>query len=262
VTDPTDHFQPGLEPAAPATRRLTISRSWGRGLTVLGVATLCAIPAGGALAAGHGRAAQHRTANRVVRPVPRHIVSTIGTITSSTGDSSTTSTTSSATRAAGPRVDDGRWWPWGTAVSGTLSVVGADGVAKTVTLQRGAITKLTSDTITVLSADGSSKDWTLGAATSVTGLPRRARDPRPPARPARPVAADELVTTTTSSTTTDTPSGAAPAVATTTGLVVGQVIGVWGSGASAQLLIVHSTPRTAPTSTVTVTVTSTAPMAG
>jgi hypothetical protein len=57
-------------------------------------------------------------------------------------------------------------------------------------------------------------------------------------------------------------------VASTTGLVVGQVVGVWGSGTKAQSVIVHSTPRATPiatvtpTVTVTVTATATAAMAG
>jgi hypothetical protein len=251
VTDPTDRF----ELDAPATRRLTIRRNWGRGLAVLGVATLCAIPAGGALAVGHGRVTQHRATSPVVRPVPHHVVSTVTSAISDTSTSSTTSTTSSAKR---PRVDDGRWWPWGTAVSGTLTVVGASGVSTAVTLQRGSITKLTSDTITVLSVDGTSRDWTLDAATRVTGLPPQVR------RPVRARTVDPFLTsTTTSISTTDSPSSAAPAAATTTGLVVGQVIGIWGGGSKATSVIVHSTPRVTPTTTVTVTVTSTAaPMAG
>jgi hypothetical protein len=264
VTHPTARFDPAA-PDAPAARRLTITRSWGRGLAVLGLVTVCAIPAGAAVAAGHGRAAQHRgTVSRVVKPIahrtatPVRRANPLTPVTSSTTDSSITRSTIST--ASKPRVDDGRWWPWGSAVHGTLSVVGQDGVTSAVTLQRGAISAVTASTITVTSADGTSLTWTLDATTGVTGLPRQSR------RQVPVVAADALTTTTDpsteTSTSTSTSTSTAPMVASTTGLVVGQVVGVWGSGTKAQSVIVHSTPRATPTTTVTVTVTATANMAG
>jgi hypothetical protein len=265
VTHPTAPFGPAVADA-PAARRLTISRSWGRGLAVLGLVTLCAIPAGAAVAAGRGRAAQHRgTVSRVVKPIahrtatPVRRVKPLTPVTSSTDSSITTSTTSTAAK---PRVDDGRWWPWGSAVHGTLSVVGQDGVTSAVTLQRGAISAVTASTITVTSADGTNLTWTLDATTGVTGLPRQSR------RQVPVVAADDVVTTTsttdstTETSTTTSSTSTAPAAASTTGLVVGQVVGVWGSGTKAQSVIVHSTPRATPSVTVTVTVTATANLAG
>jgi hypothetical protein len=232
VTHPTDR----TEPAAPhGVRRLTVSRHWARGLAVAGVVALCAAPATEALASSHGK--QTGTAGAKISKAARD------------------GKASKAGRAEDKApTDEGRWWPWGTAAHGTLTLAGKAGAFQDVSLQRGVITAVTDSTVTIASADAYSQTWTLTGTTRITGLPHRR---------SHPVGAEAVdpgtePTTSTSTSTSTATSGSAPAAALTAGLAVGQEVGAWGSASTAQFLVVHRLPpRTAtPTSTSTSTASS------
>lgn len=218
-------------PAPPAPRR------WGRGLIVLAVAVVCAVPATDALAAAKGRAP-------AAKPKP-----------------AATSRVDIAKQNAS--IDLGkealrRGWAWGNAIRGEVVTPGRKGL-QTVQFQRGVVSDLTATTVVVTSADGVSITWTLSSATAVI-VPRALER-----RQARATAAVETTETATSTSTSDPTSTTEPTTSTSTStggpaltgkLSKGLQVRVWGLGAGddpgARLVIADpSAPKPKPTTTTT-----------
>jgi len=65
-------------------------------------------------------------------------------------------------------------WPWGDALHGQLTIQTRDAGVSTVTLQRGTVTGVDATSVTVLSTDAFSCTWIVDASTRVLRGPRDA----------------------------------------------------------------------------------------